>query len=238
MQLVRSDILHFAERHHGAPFDHIECGGVLHHMPDPARALAKLAGMLRPGGSLHLSVYSSRADDITKMPLRRLARWRGALASDAGIRQFRRDIQHTPSFVRASWWRTGSSGLPYAGGRDVLCAGAPDAAACAADAAAAREGWGGVQDVFSISGVRDLVFHEHERGYTVAQVAALLAGAGGGLLFRGVNVDDATLRRFKRGFPQELSERSLANWEQFEQQNPLTFSSMIGFWAQKPAAAG
>lgn len=221
MQLVRSDILQFAERHRGALFDHIECGGVLHHLPDPARALAKLAGVLRPGGSLHLGVYSSRADELTKMPLRRLARWRGALASDAGIRQFRRDVQHAP----------------FAGGRDVLCAGAPDAAACAADAAAAREGWGEVQDVFSISGVRDLVFHEHERGYTVAQVAALLAGAGG-LLFRGVNVDDATLRRFKRGFPQDLSERSLANWEQFEQQNPLTFSSMIGFWAQKPAVAG
>ena len=35
-----------------------------------------------------------------------------------------------------------------------------------------------------------------------------------------------------------VTEEDRRAWEQFEQQNPLTFSSMIGFWAQKPAVAG
>ena len=210
-----------------ALFDHIECGGVIHHTADPPRALAQLAAVLRPGGSLHLGLYASRADAHTKLPVQRLARrWRGALDSDAGIRQFRRDLLLMSNEALCA--DAGGSGS----------ANASAVAACVADAAASRPhgqlGWGDThrQDFASLSGVRDLLFHEHERGYTVAQVGALLRGAG--LRFRGVDTAHDTLRRFKRRFPAARSERSLADWELFESEQPLTFRFMLRVWAQKP----
>jgi SAM-dependent methyltransferase len=39
-------------------FDYVDCCGVLHHLPDPAAALATLAGALAPGGGIGLMVYA------------------------------------------------------------------------------------------------------------------------------------------------------------------------------------
>lgn len=39
-------------------FDHINCVGVIHHTPDPLRALKALADKLNPGGILHIFVYA------------------------------------------------------------------------------------------------------------------------------------------------------------------------------------
>jgi len=41
-----------------APFDYIDCCGVLHHLPDPAAGLAALLSVLAPGGGLGLMVYA------------------------------------------------------------------------------------------------------------------------------------------------------------------------------------
>lgn len=38
-------------------FDHINCQGVVHHTVSPERAIAEFARILRPGGSLGISVY-------------------------------------------------------------------------------------------------------------------------------------------------------------------------------------
>lgn len=38
-------------------FDLINCVGVIHHTPDPTRALCELAAKLRPGGLIHIFVY-------------------------------------------------------------------------------------------------------------------------------------------------------------------------------------
>ena len=84
------------------------------------------------------------------------------------------------------------------------------------------------QDFFSISGTRDLVFHSHERAYTVAQVGKLIHDAG--LRFRGFDIAQANLQKFKLRFPEHRSELQISNWELFEQQNPLVFSAMIIFW--------
>ncbi|MSO64311.1 MAG: class I SAM-dependent methyltransferase [Alphaproteobacteria bacterium] len=40
-----------------APFDYIDCCGVLHHLPDPAAGLAALVAVLRAGGGLGLMLY-------------------------------------------------------------------------------------------------------------------------------------------------------------------------------------
>lgn len=40
-----------------APFDYIDCCGVLHHLPDPTEGLRILAGSLAPGGGMGLMLY-------------------------------------------------------------------------------------------------------------------------------------------------------------------------------------
>lgn len=40
-------------------FDYINCVGVIHHTPDPLRALRALAAKLRPGGLMHIFVYGA-----------------------------------------------------------------------------------------------------------------------------------------------------------------------------------
>ncbi len=41
-----------------APFDYINCSGVLHHLPDPLAGLVKLKQLLTPTGALGLMVYA------------------------------------------------------------------------------------------------------------------------------------------------------------------------------------
>lgn len=38
-------------------FDHVNCQGVIHHTPDPARCVAEFARVLKPGGTACFSVY-------------------------------------------------------------------------------------------------------------------------------------------------------------------------------------
>lgn len=56
VQLVHKSIFDVAEIE--GDFDHINCVGVIHHTPDPLKALKALAGKLRKGGILHVFVYA------------------------------------------------------------------------------------------------------------------------------------------------------------------------------------
>jgi SAM-dependent methyltransferase len=56
LHLFQGDLFNipFEER----SFDKVFCFGVIQHTPDPERAFASLAGMVRPGGSLAIDVYA------------------------------------------------------------------------------------------------------------------------------------------------------------------------------------
>ena len=73
-------------------FDFIECVGVLHHLEDPAAGWRVLRSLLRPGGVMHIGLYSELARrDIAAAQDLIVAQ--GYEATTEGIRQFRLDLQ-------------------------------------------------------------------------------------------------------------------------------------------------
>jgi SAM-dependent methyltransferase len=86
------------------------------------------------------------------------------------------------------------------------------------------------EDFFSVSGCRDLLFHVHERRFTLAEVESMIAQLG--LKFLGFEFSDsgASARRYLERFPEDRSGVRLANWHRFEQEFPDTFSRMYQFW--------
>ncbi|HEU4351001.1 MAG TPA: class I SAM-dependent methyltransferase [Burkholderiales bacterium] len=86
------------------------------------------------------------------------------------------------------------------------------------------------EDFFSMSGCRDLLFHAHERRFTLPEVESMIAQLG--LQFLGFEFPDSglTARRFVERFPEDRNGVQLKNWHRFEQEFPDTFSRMYQFW--------
>jgi 2-polyprenyl-3-methyl-5-hydroxy-6-metoxy-1,4-benzoquinol methylase len=73
-------------------FDFIQCVGVLHHLADPMAGWRVLRSILRPGGIMHLGLYSDLARrDIAAA--QDLIAAQGYEATTEGIRRFRLDLQ-------------------------------------------------------------------------------------------------------------------------------------------------
>jgi 2-polyprenyl-3-methyl-5-hydroxy-6-metoxy-1,4-benzoquinol methylase len=89
------------------------------------------------------------------------------------------------------------------------------------------------QDFYSISGLHDLIFNINENRYTPKELKVMLDGAG--LQFLGFDHMDASIPgRYSVDYPADSRQRSLDNWDQFEQKNPDTFGFMYLFWCRKP----
>ncbi|MFK5947448.1 MAG: methyltransferase domain-containing protein [Methylococcales bacterium] len=72
-------------------FDHINCYGVLHHMEDPLKGLRALNDCLKPGGTMHLGLYSEIARR-SNTQLRQYIEERGFKSDYKGMRDFRQHI--------------------------------------------------------------------------------------------------------------------------------------------------
>jgi SAM-dependent methyltransferase len=99
--------------------------------------------------------------------------------------------------------------------------------------------WRGVftmRDFFSTSECRDLLFHVHERRFTLPAIAAFLDQNG--LKFLGFDIGANVKRRFRARFPAEEDLSDLKCWDAFETQHPDTFINMYLFWVQKPPRTG
>ena len=86
-----------------APFDYIDCCGVLHHLPDPAAGLAALTSVLAPGGGLGLMLYAPHGRTgvyMVQEALRRLAPETEAPAARLDVA--RRMMRHLPD---SAWLR-------------------------------------------------------------------------------------------------------------------------------------
>jgi 2-polyprenyl-3-methyl-5-hydroxy-6-metoxy-1,4-benzoquinol methylase len=88
----------------------------------------------------------------------------------------------------------------------------------------------GLGDFFSLSEVRDLIFHVQEHRFTLPQIQHCLDELG--LQFCGFE-DKDIVGRFKHSFGKDSDACDLSLWHQFEEENPRTFAGMYQFWCQK-----
>ena len=85
-------------------------------------------------------------------------------------------------------------------------------------------------DFYSLSEVRDLLFHVQEHRFNIAQISDCLDELG--LKFCGFE-DDRILQNFiiTNSYPHDLYD--LSKWQTYEKANPDIFKGMYQFWCQK-----
>jgi 2-polyprenyl-3-methyl-5-hydroxy-6-metoxy-1,4-benzoquinol methylase len=88
----------------------------------------------------------------------------------------------------------------------------------------------GLGDFFSLSEVRDLLFHVQEHRFTLLQIQHCLDELS--LKFCGFESTDI-VKQFKHSFGKDSDAFDLSLWHQFEEDNPHTFAGMYQFWCQK-----
>jgi Flp pilus assembly protein TadD/2-polyprenyl-3-methyl-5-hydroxy-6-metoxy-1,4-benzoquinol methylase len=85
-------------------------------------------------------------------------------------------------------------------------------------------------DFFSLSTLRDLIFHVQEHRFTLPQIKKCLDEFG--LKFCGFGNKD-TISNFRELHGEEADIYDLALWHQYEESNPQAFAAMYQFWCQK-----
>jgi hypothetical protein len=91
------------------------------------------------------------------------------------------------------------------------------------------------RDFFTVSELRDLVFHVREHRMTIPQIADFLRENK--LRFLGFELDPAIARDYRARFPDDPTMTSLEHWHTFEAAHPDTFYYTYQFWVQAPPAA-
>ena len=87
-----------------------------------------------------------------------------------------------------------------------------------------------VPDFYSLSELRDLLFHVEEHHFTIPQIKECLRELG--LVFCGFH-NPRILRKFRSIHDDKNAIYDLDKWNNFEQKNPDIFSGMYQFWCQK-----
>ncbi|WP_137044807.1 class I SAM-dependent methyltransferase [Pseudolabrys sp. FHR47] len=90
-----------------------------------------------------------------------------------------------------------------------------------------------LRDFFTTSEVRDLIFHVHERQFTIPEIADFISADG--LNFIGFEFSNQAVHQHHRTvFARNgWSLTDLARWDAYERDNPDTFANMYVFWVQK-----
>ncbi|HEX4304046.1 MAG TPA: methyltransferase domain-containing protein [Rhizomicrobium sp.] len=88
-------------------------------------------------------------------------------------------------------------------------------------------------DFYSLSMLRDLVFHVQEHRFTAGKIAAAVRELG--LEFCGFGLTPDIRKRFQTRFGASADLVSLPQWEIFEAENPSTFAAMYHLMVRKPA---
>jgi 2-polyprenyl-3-methyl-5-hydroxy-6-metoxy-1,4-benzoquinol methylase len=85
-------------------------------------------------------------------------------------------------------------------------------------------------DFFSLSMLRDLIFHVQEHHFTLPQIQKCLYELE--LKFCGFENKDV-ISNFRKFHGKQANIYDLALWHQYEENNPQTFGEMYQFWCQK-----
>jgi hypothetical protein len=89
-----------------------------------------------------------------------------------------------------------------------------------------------INDFFTMSECRDLLFHVMEHQFTIARIKAFLTEQR--LSFLGFVIDKANLDKFQGQFPGADALVDLDRWERFEAANPRTFIQTYLFYVRSP----
>lgn len=84
-----------------------------------------------------------------------------------------------------------------------------------------------VRDFYSVSQMRDLVFHVQETTYEISELQKMLDQLG--LVFDGFKFDEKLMAMYKQEFPDNGDALNLGKWQQIEHKNPDMFIGMYKF---------
>jgi len=85
-------------------------------------------------------------------------------------------------------------------------------------------------DFYTVSGVRDLLFHVQEHRFTINKIKEYLDKLG--LIFLGFE-DQLIKENFKKIYSNKIDLYNLDKWEEYEKNNPRIFAGMYQFWCMK-----
>ena len=85
-------------------------------------------------------------------------------------------------------------------------------------------------DIFSLSTLKDLLFHVQEHRFNITQIREHLSDLG--LQFCGFE-SDAIISHFKLANTEDTDLYNLDKWQAYEEANPRAFAGMYQFWCQK-----
>ena len=89
-----------------------------------------------------------------------------------------------------------------------------------------------LNDFFTVSECRDLLFHVHERRFTIPEIKAFLDGNG--LSFVGFEFSPQAHRHHHELFARNgWAANDLGRWDAYERAEPQIFAGMYIFWVQK-----
>ena len=86
-------------------------------------------------------------------------------------------------------------------------------------------------DFYSLSTLRDLLFHVQEHRFTIPQIQICLDDLG--LKFCGFEANHHVIKNFKLTNTGADDPYDLVKWHSYEQANPRSFAGMYQFWCQK-----
>ena len=85
-------------------------------------------------------------------------------------------------------------------------------------------------DFYTLSGVRDLLFHVQEHRFTISKIKKNLDKLG--LFFLGFD-DKLVIENFMKIYNKKSDLYDLDKWQEYENYNPRIFASMYQFWCKK-----
>ena len=189
LDYLQADILHLHQL--GREHDIVESVGVLHHMNEPMIGWRVLLDLLKPGGLMHIGLYSELARQHI-VEIRKEITALGIGLSDADIREFRKYLVESKDRNHR------------------LLLDSPD--------------------FFSLSTMRDLVFHVQEHRFDLIQIKTYLEELG--LKFCGFE-NKAALSNFRKLYGNEADIYDLELWHQYEKRPLLLFLGCISFGARR-----